>query len=125
MTISLGALIVLLEKADPQKVVSSGLGQFFSFRGEPAELGVAIDSNISVQAMLDNARNAVGKVFDGYKGGRYSMGLHSQVNITYGYSSLDHCDSYFMSFVNDLFYDSELHAYKEIPVVHEDDDEDV
>lgn len=123
MTISLGALIVLLEKADPKKVVSTGLGEFFSFRGEPVQLAASIKSNVAVASMLEKAREAVGKTFEGYKGGLYPMGLHSQVNLTFSPDSMDSHPDHFIHFVNDLFHDSELHAYKVIPVDDDDDDD--
>lgn len=120
MTISLGALIVLLEKADPLKVVSTGLGEFFSFRGEPVQLAVSIKQNVTVASMLEKARDAVGKTFEGYKGGLYPMGLHSQVNFAFSPDSTDAKPEHFVYLVNDLFHDAELHAYKDISVVDDD-----
>ncbi|GAA4225994.1 hypothetical protein GCM10022254_09420 [Actinomadura meridiana] len=70
---NLGELIATLEAADPNLVVPNGFNSPHSYRGYYNELAFEPASNITVAAMLDSARSALGTEYEGYKGGNYTM----------------------------------------------------
>lgn len=66
-------VIKVLESAPRDRVVAHGLGKAMSYRGYYDQLAFEPKDNVTVGEMLDEARSAVDKVFDGYKGGEYKM----------------------------------------------------
>lgn len=71
---TLGAFIAWLEAHDPDATVE-GLGNLMSYRGYYSDL--AFDPNPNprtVADLLTECRGAMGKVFEGYKGGDFMMG---------------------------------------------------
>ncbi len=69
----LGELIAALEQADPHQVCPWGFKDPDSFRGYYDELAFAPASNVTVGAMLADARSALGATYEGWKGGDYTM----------------------------------------------------
>lgn len=69
----LGQLIEALELADPSLVVPWGFNHPHSYRGHYDELAFEPASNVTVSAMLADARSALGTTYEGYKGGDYLM----------------------------------------------------
>lgn len=87
---SLGLVIERLEKADPNKRVKRGFGQPMSYRGSYDELAFEPVKNTTVGEMLVHARSALGKTFEGYKGGDYTMSEYTPCWIAeYGCTSDD------------------------------------
>lgn len=72
---TLGELIAALEAADPAKVVPYGFDRPHSYRGYYTDLAFEPARNVTVAAMLADARSAVGATYQGWKGGDYVMGL--------------------------------------------------
>lgn len=71
---TLGKLIAELEKLPPETPVF-GLGKLMSYRGYYCDLAFSpTGEQRSVKSLLDECREAMGKVFTGYKGGDYVMG---------------------------------------------------
>jgi hypothetical protein len=71
---TLNELIRYLEKEDPKKVVAIGFNNPHSYRGYYEDLAFEPAKNITVGEMLDCAKGALGKTYEGYKGGEYKMG---------------------------------------------------
>jgi hypothetical protein len=78
--LTLGQLIALLEKQQQDLVVYYGLGYMCpgipdSYRGYYNQLafGIQDETQPTVAEVLAWARNAVGKTYEGYKGGTYTM----------------------------------------------------
>lgn len=79
----LGDLITLLEKFPADKKVSQGFGNPHSWRGAYAELAFEPIGETTVGEMLAAAKEAVGQTYTGWKGGDFTMGLDTPVNIDY------------------------------------------
>lgn len=78
---TLGALIEWLEKQDPDLVVDDGFSTPHSDRGDYSELAFTPVDRARIGDMLASARGAVGAIFQGWKGGDYTMELHTPVYI--------------------------------------------
>lgn len=70
---TLAELIAALEAENPAKVLPHGFTRPHSYRGDYMDLSFEPASNITVAAMLADARSALGATFHGYKGGEYEM----------------------------------------------------
>ncbi len=73
----LGELITALEQADARLVVPSGFTNPHSYRGYYDELAFEPAANVTVAAMLADARSALGATYQGYKGGDFTMREHT------------------------------------------------
>lgn len=69
----LGELIAVLEAEDPDKVLPDGFTNPHSWRGDYGQLAFEPVQNVTVGAMLADARRALGGTFEGYKGGFSTM----------------------------------------------------
>src|SRR4030043_467713 len=76
---TLGELIQFLEARDPERAVPVGFAEPDSYRGYYDELAFAPAKNVTVGSMLACARDALGRTFQGYKGGDYEMGEYTEV----------------------------------------------
>jgi hypothetical protein len=74
---TLGELIAALEAADPTKVVPHGFTNPHSYRGYYDQLAFEPARNVTVEAMLDDARSALGTTYQGWKGGEFEMDEHT------------------------------------------------
>ena len=83
---TLGEYIKILENVeDKNKMLKKGLGDPDSWRGSYEELAFDIVENITIQEMIDCAKNCIGKQFTGYKGGKYIFDEDTTINIdSYG-----------------------------------------
>lgn len=71
---TLGKLIKLLESLEPNRPIA-GLGSLDSYRGFYDDLAFEPDDKQeTVGEVLQRCRDAMGRVFEGYKGGDYMMG---------------------------------------------------
>lgn len=88
--LTLGALIALLETLAPESRVY-GLGRLMSYRGYYCDLAFAPTDEVeTTAALLARCRDAMGRVFQGYKGGDYQMGETTPLWVApYGGSSAD------------------------------------
>lgn len=75
----LNELIAQLEAADPKLIVARGFSTPHSDRGFYENLAFKPAENVTVESMLTNARSALGKIFEGYKGGSYLMNGATEV----------------------------------------------
>lgn len=75
-------LIDFLAAHDPGIVAPVGFHSPHSYRGYYDDLAFEPLENATVKEMLACARSAVGKTFEGYKGGSYTMGLYSTVYLS-------------------------------------------
>lgn len=66
-------IIERLQKEDPLRRIQLGFDSPHSFRGIYAELAFTLAYNILIGTMLDAAKSALGRTFQGYKGGDYPM----------------------------------------------------
>lgn len=88
--INLGTLIEELEKMPQDGVVPFGFGKPRSYRGYYEDLAFDPVRDACIADMLAFAKSAVGAKFEGYKGGDFEMGVHSDVWIAeYGRSAGD------------------------------------
>lgn len=91
---TLGQLIALLEACNPCIYITNGFSSPHSYRGYYDELAFEPAEDVSVAEMLETAKSAVGKIFQGYKGGEYTMDLDTLVHVAYygtsDYKSGDH-----------------------------------
>lgn len=72
--LTLGQLITLLEALPADRQVR-GLGELMSYRGYYCDLSFEPGTEVeSAGSLLARCRAAMGKVFEGYKGGDYQMG---------------------------------------------------
>lgn len=78
---TLGELIEVLEKMDPNSILKKGLSNSHSYRGSYDELAFEPKENVCVADLLKEARCAVGKTYTGYKGVNYKMHEYTDVNI--------------------------------------------
>lgn len=76
---TLGELIERLEQAPRDQVVPLGFNNPHSYRGYYEDLAFEPAENVTVGEMLDAARSALGKTFEGYKGGDYTMHEYTDV----------------------------------------------
>lgn len=75
-------LIAFLAARDPAIVVPLGFHEPHSYRGYYEQLAFEPLENTTVGAMLACARSAFGQTFEGYKGGSYTMGKYTTVNLS-------------------------------------------
>jgi hypothetical protein len=71
---TLGEIIQELKKHNPSLIVPKGWAKGRSFRGYYEDLAFEPKDNATIGEMLKDAEDALGKTFDGYKGGEYEMG---------------------------------------------------
>ncbi len=76
---TLGELITALKKEDSNKIVPLGFGNPHSYRGYYEDLSFEPIKNITVGRMLSEAESALGKTFQGYKGGDYTMSEYTSI----------------------------------------------
>lgn len=71
---TLGRLIEILESFEPDKQVAN-IGEAHSYRGYYSDLAFEKgDGTRPAKDLLQECKNAMGQVFQGYKGGDYVMG---------------------------------------------------
>jgi hypothetical protein len=75
--VTLGELIEILEAAPQDKIVRFGFAEADSYRGYYEELAFEPAENVLVADMLREAKQAMGKTYQGYKGGDYTMTAHT------------------------------------------------
>lgn len=104
MTITLKTLIKLIESVDQNKVIKVYLENPHSFRGDPSHLALSmgLESQKLVSDMLIEIKDIVGKTFEAYKDGQYTMTLDTQIHFAY-YGSMDEYPETFIHFVESLF----------------------
>lgn len=76
---TLGELIRNLEQVNPNKICKRGFKNPHSYRGYYDNLAFESAQNISVGSMLSDARSALERSFEGYKGGDYTMSRNTLV----------------------------------------------
>ena len=84
ISLSFGELIARLEKENqdnPGKFLRFGFRNPHSYRGFYEGIAFEPANKISVEEMLASAKDALGKTFQGWKGGDYIMGEHTPVYI--------------------------------------------
>lgn len=85
---TLGELIAFLEKRDPRIVVPMGFNGPHSYRGIYRDLAFEPVRDTTVGEMLACAKDALGRTFDGYKGGDFVMDENVDVYLSnYGEAS--------------------------------------
>lgn len=86
---NLGKLIEALEEKynqDPGYVAKLGFAYPHSYRSSHDALAFEPVENISLHEMLNEAQSALGKTFEGYKGGDFLMESYSEVYLAkYGH----------------------------------------
>lgn len=73
-------LIAQLEAVDDKtKTVKLGFSRPHSYRGYYEDLAFAPTEYVTIQAMLNDAKSALGQTFFGWKGGEFAMSEYSRV----------------------------------------------
>lgn len=72
--LALGELIERLKAEDPAKRVRLGFNGPHSYRGYYHDVAFGAARSVTVGEMLADAESAMGAVFQGWKGGDYTMG---------------------------------------------------
>lgn len=94
--LTLGELIEFL-KSQPSDLLIEGLGELDSYRGYYRDLAFEpVTTQRSAKDLLDECQSAMGKVFEGYKGGDYLMGENTPLWVA-NYGS---CGTRLMSVIN-------------------------
>ena len=70
---TLGKVIEVLSSVDPAKQVSPGFGFADSYRGYYEQVAFEPVPSATVGSMLREAQRAVGRTYEGYKGGKFTM----------------------------------------------------
>jgi hypothetical protein len=82
---TLGQYITILtaatKKICPKTILTQGLGNPHSWRGDYYELAFEPVKNISLGDMLKQANEAVGATYPGYKGGEFTMDKSTPIHI--------------------------------------------
>ncbi len=78
---TLGKLIEWLEQQDPELVVKDGFSTPHSDRGSYDELAFTPEPEAKIGDMLEHAKSALGAIFNGRKGGEYTMQEYTSVYI--------------------------------------------
>lgn len=76
--IDLGGIIARLEREDPERVLPIGFANPHSYRGYYDQLAFEPVADIKIGDMLTAAKYAVGRTFQGWKGGDYTMSEHTE-----------------------------------------------
>ena len=77
--LTLGDLIAILEQEEPGRVIPYGFSAPGSYRGYYEDLAFHPTENVSIGAMLKDAKDSMGKTFSGYKGGDFIMKEYTSV----------------------------------------------
>jgi hypothetical protein len=78
----LGNLITVLETLpDKERVLKNGFTNPHSWRGSYYELAFEPAENVTIQSMLDCAREAIGATYEGWKGGVFTMSKYSECHL--------------------------------------------
>lgn len=87
--LTLGALIARLDEEEDDSLPVRGLGMLRSYRGYYEDLAFEPSTRaVTVHDVLTEARDAMGRYFEGYKGGEYLMGEHTPLWVSaYGDAS--------------------------------------
>ncbi len=72
-------LITFLEQRDPNLIVPIGFAKPQSYRGFYDDLAFEPAQNVTVASMLAYAKEAVGRVYIGWKGGEFRMSEYTEV----------------------------------------------
>jgi hypothetical protein len=86
---TLGELIAVLETAEPDLVLPLGFSNPHSYRGDYMDLAFEPTVNVTVGAMLADARTALGNTYQGWKGGDYTMDAYTECWLAEEGSSAD------------------------------------
>ena len=78
---TLKELIERLRKEPKENVLRKGFGHSMSYRGDYSQLAFAPFENVTVGKMLEEAEYALGKTYEGYKGGEFVMSEYTDVFI--------------------------------------------
>ena len=70
---TLGEIIAALKQEPKDKILSIGFGRPHSYRGYCHDLAFEVVFRVSVADVLDACESAIGREFDGWKGGTYLM----------------------------------------------------
>lgn len=81
MEMRLEQLIDYLKEKNPEKRLVMGLGKPDSYRGYYDQLAFPLKPNVTVGEMLEWAQEAVGKTYQGYKGGDFTMDKDTYVHV--------------------------------------------
>lgn len=79
--VCLGDLILHLKSLPPDATFIVGFREACSYRGYYEQLAFVCDDNVTAAEMLLVAENAVGAEFYGYKGGDYTMDIHTPCHL--------------------------------------------
>lgn len=76
-------LIETLEKEDPNLIIPNGFNSPHSYRGNYCDIAFEPAENITIREMIECAKEAIGKTYEGYKGGDFKMSGSTNYHISY------------------------------------------
>lgn len=79
--VALGDIIEALKAADPERSIRWGFGAPRSYRRDYSEVAFEPVEHTTVGEMLAHAESALGREFEGYKGGAYTMSAYTYAYI--------------------------------------------
>lgn len=94
-------LIDALKTLPQDKIVRWGFDNPHSWRGIYAELAFEPAENVTIGSMLACAKEALGKTYQGYKGGDFTMGEYTEVHFAYVGSSDDLMGALLLRYMED------------------------
>ncbi len=71
-------LIEELEKQPPEKIARKGFHHPHSYRGDYCDLAFEPKNVVTAGEMLADAKSALGKTFEGWKGGDFTMNEYTE-----------------------------------------------
>ena len=86
---TLGEIIAALKQEPQDKILSIGFGRPHSYRGRYHDLAFEVRFRVSVAEVLDACQGAIGREFDGWKGGVFLMDEDSECWLAERGSSVD------------------------------------
>ncbi len=100
MYLSLGEIISEMEKHSPLQPMRIGFTHAHSYRGDYYQLGVEPIQGTTIGDSLAILKGAIGKTFQGYKGGDYTMHDETSVYISvYGEGDGDKLGSLLLAYM--------------------------
>jgi hypothetical protein len=86
--VNITELIQLLEsQPDKYRVCRYGIIRWFSWRGHYSELAFAVGDDVTIETMLNIAKNTIGETLSGWKGGTWEVNHCTPIHLEDNYGS--------------------------------------
>ena len=109
---NLKELIEYLEKKDRDLIVPMGFADPHSYRGDYECVAFEPVESITIGAMLDYARDAMGSIYQGWKGGEYRMGRNTEVYLAMEGQSGEKMGRILLNYMTGVYEEEESFKYR-------------